>query len=970
MGRYRTMPLYRIIEKSFKMLHRFYESLSTYMNKKKYSILFVRGIGTLALTLFVVVACEKKPAAITPDDRKIADSLVSSISDIDSLALLQNRLEREGNTVGSIIALREWGKMLRNESRFDEALNIHSKGLRQAKAIGDTLEWVQALNNIGTDYRRMGVLDAAQGYHYRAWMISKEYADTSFTAMKNRVVSLNGLGNIYMTLGNFERADSVLRLALRGEQQLQSALGQGINYANLGSIFEHRGQMDSAWVYFRLSMKYNQEAGSTLGISLCHTNFGSLYEREGQYDKAIEEYQAAYRLMQASKDEWHALTTLIALAGIYNATHDDTKTMSYLATAQQVAKRIGSKEHLAEIHTLYYNHYKQRGDYRKALAAYEQAEAMQDSMLDMEKMNRIQNVSLDIERNRQTREMNEARLKLEQERTARHTGYVIFAFIVMMLMAALATFLYIQRVHRRNHLALKRLSTLRENFFTNITHEFRTPLTVLLGLSRELQESDSPEVKDKAKTIERQGKGLLVLINQLLDISKIKSSVGDPDWRSGNVTAHLAMIIETYRAYADSRNIDLQLFVKEPVVMDFVPDYFNKVMNNLLSNAFKFTPEYGRVSIATWREDDRFHICVTDTGQGMDKETQARIFEPFYQGENDVRGMGTGVGLALVKQIVDAVEGNITVESEIGKGTTFYIDVPIHNNIKRPIADDTETNRPILPEAESTLSDSEGDDSQCRLLIIEDNNDIAAYIGSQFANRYAVSYAANGKEGLEKALQLVPDLIITDLMMPGMDGLEVCRQVRGNEIINHIPIIVVTAKITEEERVKGIEAGADAYLAKPFNADELHTRVEKLLDGRRLLREKFARIMAEHQDNTEQDAEAPDEADLRFLRKVSDFVNRQLYLNKDVGVSSISERMCMSSRQFYRKINALTGYTPSAYILRLKIKRATNLIDRNPEISFGEVADRSGFSDYSNFVRAFKNMMNITPTEYRNRIKI
>ena len=970
MGRYRTMLLYRIIERSFKMLHRFYESLSTYMNKKKYSILFVRGIGMLALVLLVVVACKKKPVVITPTDRRVADSLVSSMSDIDSLALLQKRLEREGNKAGSIIALRAWGKELRNESRFEEALNVHSEGLRQAKEIGDTLEWVQALNNIGTDYRRMGVLDVAQGYHYRAWLISKEYADTSYAAMKNRVVSLNGLGNIYMTLGNFERADSVLRLALRGEQQLRSALGQAINYANLGSIFEHRGQTDSAWVYYRLSMKYNQEAGSILGISLCHTYFGSLYEKEGQYGKAIKEYQDAYRLMQASKDEWHALNTLIALAGIYNTTHDDAKTINYLDTAKRVAKRIGSKEHLTEIHTLYYTHYKQQGDCRKALTAYEQAVAMKDSMLDMEKMNRIQNASLDIERNRQTREMNEARLKLDQERATRHIGYVIFAFVVMMLMAALATFFYIQRVHRRNHLALKRLSTMRENFFTNITHEFRTPLTVLLGLSRELQTSDTPEVRDKAKTIERQGKGLLALINQLLDISKIKSSLGDPDWRSGNVTAHLAMIIETYRAYAGSKNINLQLFVKEPVVMDFVPDYFNKVINNLLSNALKFTPEYGKVSVTAWREGDRFHISVADTGQGMDKETQARIFEPFYQGENNVRGMGTGVGLALVKQIVDAVEGNITVDSEIGKGTTFHIDVPIRNNIKQPIAVDAETNSPILPETESALADSEGDDSQCRLLIIEDNNDIAAYIGSQFTNCYAVSYAANGKEGLEKALQLVPDLIITDLMMPGMDGLEVCRQVRGNEIINHIPIIVVTAKITEEDRVKGIEAGADAYLAKPFNADELRTRVEKLLEGRRLLREKFARIMAEHQENAEQGADVPDEADLRFLRKVSDFVNRQLYLNKDVDVSRISENMCMSSRQFYRKINALTGYTPSAYILRLKIKRATNLIDKSPQISFGEVADRCGFGDYSNFVRAFKNVMDITPTEYRNRIEI
>ena len=343
---------------------------------------------------------------------------------------------------------------------------------------------------------------------------------------------------------------------------------------------------------------------------------------------------------------------------------------------------------------------------------------------------------------------------------------------------------------------------------------------MILELSHDLQGlSDCPgEIIDKAKTIERQGRGLLTLINQLLDISKIKSAVGNPDWKNGDITAHLTMIIESYRDYARSRNIDLHFLAREAVKMDFVPDYVNKVMNNLLSNAFKFTPEYGKVSVSVWREGNRLFLDVSDTGQGMDKETLTHVFEPFYQAETEARNIGTGVGLALVKQIVDTVRGTITVESETGKGTIFHISVPIHNDNKRRIIETPENNTPLLPENETMLSDSESGDNQCRLLVIEDNQDVAAYIGSLFSDRYAVAYSGNGKEGLEKALELVPDLIITDLMMPGMDGLEMCRQVRANEIINHIPIIVVTAKITEEERIKGLEVGADAYLVKPFNS--------------------------------------------------------------------------------------------------------------------------------------------------------
>ena len=937
-------------------------------NKRRYLIL--SALTVFVSTFLLLASCGKKSITFTPGERKTADSIAHSTHGVDSLALLQKQMESEGNELGSIVALREWGKELRNESRFEEALNVHSKGQQQAESVGDTLELVQALNNIGTDYRRMGVLDVAQEYHYRAWKLSEECTDTSFTAKKNRVVSLNGLGNVYLTLGNYERADSALRMALAGERSLNSTVGQAINYANIGSIFEHKGETDSAWVYYLKSMALNTEAENKLGISLCHTYFGSLYEKAREYDKATTEYETAYQMMQASKDEWHALNSLIALAGIYHTTGNNVKAIAYLGKAKQMAERIKSKEHLAEIYTLYYKNYKQEGNCSAALVSYEKATAMQDSVLDMEKVNRIQNTGLRIERNRQERQMNEARHRLKEERTTRYIGYIILGLVLFSLAGILAMVLYTNRLRQRNHQALKRMSALRENFFTNITHEFRTPLTVILGLSHELQASGVEEVKNKAQTIERQGNGLLMLINQLLDISKIKSAVGNPDWKNGNIIAYLTMVVESYHSYARSRNIDLQFFPKGEVIMDFVPNYVDKVMNNLLSNAFKFTPEYGKVSISAWCENQQLFVDVSDTGKGMDKEVISHIFEPFYQEENDIQNIGTGVGLALVKQIMNAVDGKITVESVVGKGTTFHVSMPIRNRYKQQILPNVEIKTPFLPEITKAPDDSIDNDNDCRLLIIEDNHDIATYIGSLFTDQYAILYAKNGKEGLEKALEFIPDLIITDLMMPGMDGLEVCRQVRENEIINHIPIIVVTAKITEEERIKGIEAGADAYLSKPFNTEELRTRVEKLLAGRKLLQEKFAKMSVELKKEEEEGIEPPKEADLRFLTKVTSVVYMQLSKNKDADVSVIASYMCMSPRQFYRKINALTGYSPSIYIQRLKIRKACNILDKDPKISFMEVADLCGFDAYPNFVRAFKNVCGVTPTDYRRKSNI
>lgn len=937
-------------------------------------------LGILSSLLLVVCllvsSCKQKDSiSFTTAERKATDSLVRATRDIDSLAKLQVRLEREGDLLGSIVALRVLGDKFRNESDFDKALTTHSEGLKQAEAIQDTLEWVQALNNVGTDYRRMGILDIAQEYHYQAWSLCKVTTDTSFVAIKNQAKSLNGLGNIYLTLGNYERADSALRKALLVEQQLGSMVGVAINYANLGSIFEHRGEIDSAWVYYRYSMEANQKARSTLGIALCHSYFGALYEQAQQYDKAAQEYETGYQLMRDSRDEWHKLNLLVALASVHNATRDDAQMLQYLDQARSNAEKIEDKEHLADIYTLYYKYYKRHGDWRAALDAYERATEMKQSILDMDKINQMQNTSLNIERNFQNKKMNEAKLRLEHERAERHIENITFAVIALLLLGALGFFFYIQRIQRRSHKKLKRMSSMRENFFTNITHEFRTPLTIILGLSQELQQEESEQIRERAKSIERQGQGLLTLINQLLDISKIKSSIGDSRSCQGNVTAHIAMIVDSYRDYALSRDIELTYLPQEQVEMSFVPDYVNKVFNNLLSNAFKFTPPHGKISISLWRVEDSIYIDVADTGHGMDSETVEHAFEPFYQAEGDSKYIGTGIGLALVKQIVKASKGQITLESKLGEGTSFHIIVPIINDQTTPQQTiSAATNTPLLPHIETDLEDSECEqDEPCRLLIIEDNHDIASYIGSQFEDHYSVSYATDGTEGFKRAVELVPDIIITDLMMPGLNGLDLCRQIRSNEVVNHIPIIVVTAKVSEEERIKGIEAGADAYLTKPFNTTELRMQVERLLDSRKTLRQKFAQIVIkgqEKEDDNEPETTKLEETDISFLTKVSTIVDQQINQNKSTNVEDVAASLYMSSRQLHRKMKALTGYAPSAYILRLKIRKACELLDQDTEMSLSDIAFQSGFDTYSNFSRSFKSICDVSPSKYRDQRKI
>ena len=725
-------------------------------------------------------------------------------------------------------------------------------------------------------------------------------------------------------------------------------------------------------------MARNQEAGSTLGISLCHTYFGSLYKESRQYDKATEEYETAYRLMKASKDEWHTLNSLIALADIYHTTGNDAKEMEYLGKAKTIAERIKSPEHLAEIHTLYYKHYKRAGDYRTALSSYEQATVLQDSVLNMEKVNRIQNTSLNIERNRQAREMNEARHKLEQERATRYVGFAILGAVLLALSGVLAIVLYTNRLRRRSHLALKRLSALRENFFTNITHEFRTPLTVILGKAEELQKATAASLEQQhtaGSMIVRQGRQLLSLVNQLLDISKVKSEVGNPDWHTGNVVPYLHMIVEGGQQLAKTKGITMLFMPKETeIVMDVVPDYLRKIMRNLIGNATKFTPQNGNITVSCERRDNRLCIQVVDDGIGISEESLKHLFEPFYQAESESANLGTGVGLSLVRQLVKAMQGEVSVQSRLGEGATFSILLPLKHGKGnwKPFNEETITEISFDKEPEAGTGQPTGcnslpdhdHDPRTRVLIVEDNVDVARYIGSQMPSAYSLTYATNGTDGLQKALCLQPDLVITDLMMPGMDGLEMCRRIRANRTIGTTPVIVITAKTTQDDLEAGLRAGASAYLFKPFSASELRIRVEWILAERRMLHDKYQ--LAAQQVN---DAKTVlSQEDKEFVSHFTNTIYNQLH-STEIDLDALADHLCMSRRTLQRKVNDLAGMSLTAYITKIRTDYARQLIRRRPEMPVSEVAQACGFSDRSYFDRMFKQSFGVTPAQYRRNLE-
>ena len=534
-------------------------------------------------------------------------------------------------------------------------------------------------------------------------------------------------------------------------------------------------------------------------------------------------------------------------------------------------------------------------------------------------------------------ELHNDELQEANEQSRRMNRIVVTTSLVftLLLVALAASLWWAFRQKRRTAEALQRLTVARESFFTHVTHEFRTPLTVILGIAKE----------EKNEVLERQALQLLDLVNQLLDISKVKSAIGEQPQTRDNVAAYVGMVVESCREMARQKGVEVAFESDEGgIETSFVADYWQKMVSNLLSNAIKFTPEGGTVCVSLHRHNEQLELTVADTGCGIAAKDLPHIFDPFYRAD-DSAVPGSGIGLALVRQIVDAIGAKVEVKSRVGEGTSITV----------------KWNPATSSSLQGGLPKGVGGSV---VLIVEDNRDVANLIGRQLSDHYDIHFAADGEEGIEQARQLVPDLIITDLMMPHTDGLALCRAIREDDVTNHIPIIVITAKITEDDRIRGLKAGADAYLTKPFNAEVLKIRVEKLLEQRKMLYEKWGKDASV--------APTVAVASTAFLASSEQFIEKmrqvvlQLMPQGECDVERVASEMCMSSSQLRRKLNAVTGQSPKKYIQEIQLEKACQLL-QNPERTLAEVAESCGFYDLSHFVRVFRQTYGVTPSNYMSQ---
>ncbi len=519
---------------------------------------------------------------------------------------------------------------------------------------------------------------------------------------------------------------------------------------------------------------------------------------------------------------------------------------------------------------------------------------------------------------------------------------------------------------------LKELDQLKSQFFANISHEFRTPLTLILGQIESVL-SSKIEIKEKGKlhVADRNARRLLTLINQLLDLSKLESGSMELKAEQHNIVSFLKSLFYSFESIAESKKITLKFeseFENIPVVFD--PDKMEKIFYNLVSNAFKFTPVDGEIKVRlNILNNSLVEVHVKDTGKGISKGELIHIFDRFYQadGSSTREYEGTGIGLALTKELIELHKGSISVSTEIGKGTEFIINLPL--------GDRSLEKEKVMPgdkfsfkEIDASLNANEPGPSSAIMypvsggkeivLIVEDNPDVRAYMREQTENDYKVIEADNGEEGIVKAQENIPDIIITDVMMPKMDGYKFSKEIRKDEKTSHIPIIMLTAKAGLDDKIEGLETGIDAYLTKPFSAKELRVRIKNLIIQRKELRKKFSRATIIKPSEV-----SAVSADQEFLEKTIKIIESH-FGDEQFSVEKLAEEVNMSISQLNRKLNALIDQPAGQLIRSLRLQRAADLLKQNSG-SVAEICYKVGFNDQAYFSRSFKKQFGCSPSEFK-----
>ena len=863
----------------------------------------------------------------------------------------------------------------RNIVYLKKSIEYINASLTLAKENNQQTVLLQCYNSLGIIYQNLGSYNKSLEYHFKSLAIREELKD-----QKAISIGFTNIGMVFQLWGKYDDAHKYFFRALEIDRRNNDEQGIMINLLNIGVVCQKKEKFAEALTYFNKALVMSRRLKSKEDEAVLLGNIGSTLQHQGKLDESLPYLLSALKLKTDFNMGQSIAHTLNNLSETYLLLNKIDSARDYAKEAIDLSAKSGGLGQLRYGYQNLSNTYFKIGDYKNAYTFYIKSVDAKDSLFSTQKSRQVEELQIIYE----TKKKEQAIAVLKKEKEAavfKRNSYAILAALILIVGFLLY---YNQKIKTKKNRQLlekeQEVEKMQSRFFTNITHEFRTPLTLILAPIATMSEKMSdPWLSQQLNIMKKNGRRLLTLVNQLLDLSKLESGNLKLNVAQGNIITIIKRVTMSFQSLAESKQIELLVNSEtSELILYFDQDKIEKVLSNLLSNAFKFTPSGGLIrvivqsaAIANNKDPKKYlQIRVKDTGKGIPADKIPHIFNRFYQADDSLvkEYEGSGIGLALTKEFINLHQGSIEVFSQEAKGTEMVLRLPMGKEhfIAAGIKVQDKTENTFLTEEDNALpiinTNGEADkvaplnQQKHIVLLIEDNVDVRQYIKEILMKHYTVIQAPDGKAGVEKAGEHIPDIILSDVMMPKMNGYEVCKILKNSEKTSHIPIILLTAKSSIESKLEGLQTEADDYLTKPFVSGELLARVHNLIQSRKKLREKFrGQIILKP---SEISSSSLDEVFLnRLMKIVEENMSDELF-----GVERLSEKMGMSRSQLHRKLNALIGKGPNQLIRSFRLKRAHDLLKVNATTP-AEVAYIVGFNSPSYFTKCFREQFGCTPSE-------
>jgi signal transduction histidine kinase/DNA-binding response OmpR family regulator len=786
------------------------------------------------------------------------------------------------------------------------------------------------------------------------------------------------IGGAYISLRDHTQAGVYLRRAMAVEEETgnQAELLSAYNRYGLLMYFMHK--YDSALIIHHRLLAKREELHDEGGIAQACNNIGIVWVDKEEPAKAIPYFSRALEVFERIHDKLRIGGACQNLGNAYLSLGDYAKAEQYLMRALGLARDMGTLFELQNVYGYLVDLEELRGNFKKALDYQRLYQGVLDSLYSNEKSELLAaaEVRYETEKKEQTIKLLEKEKQLQAVGQWILVGGVLIIGVIYMLQRSRSKKVReLLSVQQLLNTKLKETDLLKSRFFANISHEFRTPLSLIIAPLEEKLKSRMITDHDKSdlQLAIRNANRLLSLVNQLLDLSRLDAGKMELHLADGNLRNFLQVIAASFESLAESKGIHfIQNHVLPDAKVGYDADKVEKIVGNVLFNAFKFTPTGGTVVLDISAPDaGSMVIRVNDTGKGIPEEDRPYIFSPFYQSRHtlDDGQPGTGLGLALVSELTKLYQGNITLTSIVNSGTSITITLPVawpELSVVAPVVLEHASGpgRDDLAELVPRVPVFSADDGRDVLLVVEDNRELSNFMVSVFSGEFTVITAADGVRGLALAFEHLPDVIISDVMMPAMDGIELVNRIKADERTSHIPIILLTAKADALSRLEGLRHGADDYLSKPFSVEELRARVNNLIVLRKSLLAHFKKQMEVTPAVDVPDGELT--LDDKFIHKVRDLIEANLG-DSQFGVEQLAEQMFLSRSQLFRKLKALTGVSPSEVISDFRLEKAARLITMRAE-TVSQISYAVGFNDQSYFAKRFRKKFGMSPSQYAESV--